>query len=62
MSKIWVSILVEGPVDADELFSCVEVQLQQFATRGIPFATTGDDEPILIERWNPEYVVEEGPF
>lgn len=62
MSKIWVSILVEGPVDADELFSCVEVALQQYENKGLAFATTGDDEPIRIMQHNPEYVYEEGVY
>ena len=62
VSKIWVSIQVEGPVDAEELFSCIEEQLVQYRSRGIPFATTANDEPIEIVGWNPEYVEEEGPF
>jgi hypothetical protein len=53
--KIWVGIQFEGPVEAEELFSCIEETLVEYKNRGIPFATTTEDEPIEITAWNPEY-------
>jgi hypothetical protein len=53
--KIWVGIQFEGPVEAEELFSCIEEALVEYKNRGIPFATTTEDEPIEITAWTPEY-------
>src|SRR4029453_2971385 len=55
MTKIAVTIEFEGPSDPEELFSCLEVALVEFKKKGLPFATTGEDEPIVITDWNSEY-------
>jgi len=59
MNRIWVGIQFEGDYDPEELFSCIEEALVQFRDRGMPFATTAGDEPIVITAWNPEWVGEE---
>ncbi len=55
MTKIWMRIQFEGPVEAEELVSCIEEALVEHKTKGVPFAGTGEGEPIKITRWNTEW-------
>ena len=56
MTKIWVGIQFEGPTDAEELMSCIEESLALFKAKELSFASTAEDEPIVITEWNPNYV------
>ena len=41
--------------DGDELFSCVDLQLRELWKERTPFATTGEEEPIFVSRWNSKW-------
>jgi hypothetical protein len=59
MTKIRIEIEFEGPTDPEELFSSIEEALVQFRYKGLIFATTGEDQPIMVTDWNTEWKPEE---
>jgi hypothetical protein len=58
MTKIWVGIQFEGPVEPEELFACVEEALVEFKRRQLPFARTAEDEDVMITNYREEWISE----
>lgn len=55
MTKIRIEIEFEGDSDPEELFSSIEEALVQFKHKGLVFATTGEEQPIMVTDWNNEW-------